>query len=134
MNCCTASRTSSAVKVPRTTAMTSRLGWKKSIWIGMYCGLDCLHSTESVRQCVGRLPCPEAPANRSSIVEKIAVIVVVALVAGGALYLFGRNVSSRQRLIRSGAATIAGALAAAGAVYGLEALTGDDTQMVDNAM
>ncbi len=66
--------------------------------------------------------------------EKIAVIVVVALVAGGALYLFGRNVSSRQRLIRSGAATIAGALAAAGAVYGLEALTGDDTQMVDNAM
>jgi hypothetical protein len=67
-------------------------------------------------------------------VEKIAVIVVVALVAGGALYLFGRNVSSRQRLIRSGAATIAGALAAAGVVYGLEALTGDDTQMVDNAM
>lgn len=66
--------------------------------------------------------------------EKIAVIVVVALVAGGALYLFGRNVSSRQRLIRSGAATIAGALAAAGTVYGLEALTGDDTQMVDNAM
>lgn len=66
--------------------------------------------------------------------EKIAVIVVVALVAGGALFLFGRNVSSRQRLIRSGAATIAGALAAAGAVYGLEALTGDDTQMVDNAM
>ncbi len=46
------------VKVPRTTAMTSRLGWKKSIWIGMYCGLDYLHSTASVRQCIGRLPCP----------------------------------------------------------------------------
>lgn len=67
-------------------------------------------------------------------VEKFAVIVVVALVAGGALYLFGRSASSRQRLIRSAAATVAGALAAAGAVYGLEALTGDDTQMVDNAM
>jgi len=67
-------------------------------------------------------------------VEKVAVIVVVALVAGGALYLFGRNVSSRQRFIRSGAATLAGALAAAGAIYGLEALTGDDTAMVDNAM
>lgn len=66
--------------------------------------------------------------------EKIAVIVVVAVVAGGALYLFGRNVSSRQRLIRSAAATVAGALAAAGAVYGLEALTGDDAQMVENAM
>ena len=65
--------------------------------------------------------------------EKIAVIVVVALVAGGALYLFGRTVPYRQRLIRSAAATVAGALAAAGAVYGLEALTGDDTQ-VDNAM
>ena len=67
-------------------------------------------------------------------VEKIAVIVVVALAAGAALYLFGRNVSSRQRMMRSAAAMIAGALAAAGAVYGLEALTGDDTQMVDNAM
>lgn len=66
--------------------------------------------------------------------EKIAVIVVVALVAGAALYLFARNLSSRQRLVRSAAATLAGALAAAGAVYGLEALTGDDTQMVDNAM
>ncbi len=54
-------------------------------------------------------------------VEKIAVIVVVALAAGAALYLFGRNVSSRQRLMRSAAATVAGALAAAGAVYGLEA-------------
>jgi hypothetical protein len=68
------------------------------------------------------------------VVEKIAVIVVVALAAGAALYLFGRNVSSRQRLMRSAAATVAGALAAAGAVYGLEAMTGDDTQMVDNAM
>lgn len=66
--------------------------------------------------------------------EKIAVIVVVALAAGAALYLFGRTASSRQRLTRSVAAAIAGALAAAGAVYGLEALTGDDTQMVDNAM
>lgn len=66
--------------------------------------------------------------------EKIAVIVVVALAAGAALYLFSRNVSSRQRLIRSVAATTAGALAAAGAVFGLEALTGDDAQMVDNAM
>lgn len=65
--------------------------------------------------------------------EKIAVVVVVAVAAGTALYLFGRNVSSRQRLTRSVAAAIAGALAAAGAVYGLEALT-DDTQMVDNAM
>ena len=66
--------------------------------------------------------------------EKIAVIVVVALVAGAALYLFGRNVPSRQRLIRSATATVAGALAAGGAVYGLEALTGDDPQMVENAM
>lgn len=66
--------------------------------------------------------------------EQTAVIVVVALAAGAALYLFGRNVSSRQRLIRSMAAAVAGALAAAGAVYGLQALTGDDTQMVDNAM
>ena len=66
--------------------------------------------------------------------EKIAVVVVVALAAGAALYLFGRTASSRQRLTRSVAAALAGALAAAGAVYGLEALTGDDTQMVDNAM
>ena len=66
--------------------------------------------------------------------EKIAVIVVVALGAGAALYLFGRTASSRQRLTRAVAAAIAGALAAAGAVYGLETLTGDDTQMVDNAM
>jgi thioredoxin-like negative regulator of GroEL len=68
------------------------------------------------------------------LVEKIAVVVVVAVAAGAALYLFGRTASSRQRLTRSVAAAIAGALAAAGAVYGLEALTGDDTQMVDNAM
>jgi hypothetical protein len=67
-------------------------------------------------------------------VEKIAVVVVVAVAAGAALYLFGRTASSRQRLTRSVSAAIAGALAAAGAVYGLEALTGDDTQMVDNAM
>lgn len=66
--------------------------------------------------------------------EKIAVIVIVALVAGAVLYLFGRNVSARQRLIRSAAGAAAGALAAAGAVYGLQALTGDDTQMVENAM
>lgn len=66
--------------------------------------------------------------------EKIAVVVVVAVAAGAALYLFGRTASSRQRLTRSVSAAIAGALAAAGAVYGLEALTGDDTQMVDNAM
>ena len=66
--------------------------------------------------------------------EKIAVIIVVALVAGAALYLFGRNVAPRRRLMRSAAAAVAGALAAAGAVYGLEALTGDDAQMVDNAM
>lgn len=66
--------------------------------------------------------------------ENIAVIVVVALAAGAALYLFGRNVPTRQRLMRSGAATVAGALAAAAAVYGLEALTGDDSQTVDNAM
>ncbi len=66
--------------------------------------------------------------------EQIAVVFVVALAAGAALYLFGRTVSSRQRLIRSLAAAVAGAVAAAGAVYGLQALTGDDTQMVDNAM
>lgn len=66
--------------------------------------------------------------------EKIAVVVVVALAAGAALYLFGRTASSRQRLTRSVAAAIAGALAAAGAVYGLEALNDDNTQMVDNAM
>ena len=66
--------------------------------------------------------------------EKIAVVVIVAVAAGAALYLFGRTASSRLRLIRSMAASIAGALAAAGAVYGLEALNGDDTQMVDNAM
>lgn len=66
--------------------------------------------------------------------EQTAVVFVVALAAGAALYLFGRNVSARQRLIRSVAAAVAGAVAAAGAVYGLQALTGDDTQMVDNAM
>ena len=66
--------------------------------------------------------------------EKIAVVVVAAVAAGAALYLFGRTASSRQRLTRSVAAALAGALAAAGAVYGLEALTGDNTQMVDNAM
>lgn len=66
--------------------------------------------------------------------EKITVIIVVALVAATALYLFGRTASPRQRLIRSAAGMVAGALAAAGAVYGLEALTGDDAQMVDNAM
>lgn len=66
--------------------------------------------------------------------EKIAVVVVVAVAAGAALYVFGRTASSRQRLTRAVAAAIAGALAAAAAVYGLEALTGDDTQMVDNAM
>ena len=58
--------------------------------------------------------------------EKIAVIVIVALAAGGVLYLFGRRASSRQRLMRAIAAAVAGALAAAGAVYGLEALTDDD--------
>lgn len=66
--------------------------------------------------------------------EKIAVVVIVAVAAGAGLYLFGRTASSRQRLTRAVAAAIAGALAAAGAVYGLEALTDDDTQTVDNAM
>lgn len=66
--------------------------------------------------------------------EKIAVVVVAAVAAGAALYLFGRTASPRQRLTRSVAAALAGALAAAGAVYGLEALTDDNTQMVDNAM
>ena len=66
--------------------------------------------------------------------EKIVVVVVAAVAAGAVLYLFGRTGSSRQRLTRSVAAAIAGALAAAGAVYGLEALNDDNTQMVDNAM
>lgn len=66
--------------------------------------------------------------------EKIAVVVVVALAVGAALYLFGSTVSSRQRLTRAVAAAIAGALATAGAIYGLDVLTDDDTQVVDNAM
>ncbi len=66
--------------------------------------------------------------------EKIAVIVIAALAAGGVLFLVGRKASSRQRLTRSIAAAVAGALAAAGAIYGLEALTDDDAQMVENAM
>ena len=45
--------------------------------------------------------------------EKIAVVVVAAVAAGAALYLFGRTASSRQRLTRSVAAALAGALAAA---------------------
>ena len=66
--------------------------------------------------------------------EKIAIVVVITVAVAAIVYLFGRARLTAQRLQRTAVAAVAAALAGGATVYGLERLTGNDAQMVDQAV
>lgn len=66
--------------------------------------------------------------------EKIAIVVVITVAVAALVYLFGRARPTAQRLQRTAVAAVAAALAGGATVYGLERLTGNDAQMVDQAV
>ena len=66
--------------------------------------------------------------------EKIAIVVVITAAAAAIVYLFGRARPAAQRLQHAAIAAVAAAIAGGATVYGLERLTGNDAQMVDQAV
>lgn len=66
--------------------------------------------------------------------EKIAIVVVITVAVAAIVYLFGRARPTTQRLQRTAVAAVAAAIAGGGTVYGLERLTGNDAQLVDQAV
>jgi len=67
-------------------------------------------------------------------VEKVAIVVAITLAVAAIVHLFGRARPAAQQLKRTTIAAIAAAIAGSATVYGLEYLTGSDTELVDQAV
>ncbi len=66
--------------------------------------------------------------------EKVAIVVAITVAVAAIVHLFGRARPAAQQLRRTVIAAVAAAIAGGATVYGLEYLTGSDTELVDQAV
>ena len=90
----------------------------------------CLHFTVTLRK---DRPQSDHP-NLEMSVEKVVIVVAITVAVVAIAYLFGRSRPASQQLKRTVIAAIAAAIAGSATVYGLEYLTGSDTELVDQAV